>query len=169
MVRLTGLKYIHAMIIEWTSTHRTPQEPSQWTKPTIAGATFGRYFPLFMYVSSLKRCYVVKTALQVMFDGRIRISMKFCIEIHNPVIKNNQGLCVWERFWLAVGGITDRHMGYIRSGTQQSVKAKNGGHDGSFGKGYPNNYWSALPDGGFAKVWRKSENFFWVVWGWDHP
>ena len=114
-----------------------------------------------MCVSSLKRFYVVKTALQFMFDGRIRIIMKFCIEIHNPVIKDNQGLCMWERFWLAVGGITDRHMGYIRSGTQQSVKAKNGGHDGSFGKGCPNNYWSTLPYQGFAKVWRKSENIFW--------
>ena len=168
MVRLTGLKYIHVMIIERISTHRTPQDPSQWTKPKIPGATFGRYFPLFMYVSPLKRCYVVKTALQVMFDGNIRISMKFCIGIHHPVIKHNQGLYVWERFWLAVGGITDQHMGYIRSGTQQSVKAKNDGHDGSFDKGCPNNYWSALPDGGFAEVWRKSE-IFGLVWGWDLP
>ena len=42
IARLTSLKYIHAMIIERLSTYGTPQDPSQWTKTTVAGAMFGR-------------------------------------------------------------------------------------------------------------------------------
>ena len=44
VVRPISLNYICTMIIERLSTYGTPQEPSQWTKTTIAGATFGRYF-----------------------------------------------------------------------------------------------------------------------------
>ena len=97
-VRLTSLEYIHTMIIERLSTHGIPHKPSQLTKTTIAEATIGRYFSLFMHVWSLKHCYVIKSALQVMFDGRIRTSMKFCIEMHHLVITNNQFHHVWERF-----------------------------------------------------------------------
>ena len=46
MVRLTGLKYNHAMIIERINTHRTPQEPSQWTNLMVAGTNFGEYYSL---------------------------------------------------------------------------------------------------------------------------
>ena len=46
IARVTSLNYIHAMIIERLSTHEAPQEPSQWTKLTLAGTNFGRYFSL---------------------------------------------------------------------------------------------------------------------------
>ena len=54
IARVTSLKYIHTLIIERLSTHETPQEPSQWTKLTIAGATIGRLLP---FSSGLVRSY----------------------------------------------------------------------------------------------------------------
>ena len=44
--RPKSLKYTRAMIIGRSIIYEIPQEPSQWTKTTIAGATFGRYFSL---------------------------------------------------------------------------------------------------------------------------
>ena len=49
-----GLNYTPAMIIERLSTYGTPQEPSQWTKATAAGSTFGRLLP---FSSGLVRSY----------------------------------------------------------------------------------------------------------------
>ena len=42
ILRPTRLNYTHASTIETLSTHEKPQEPSQWTKTAIAGATFIR-------------------------------------------------------------------------------------------------------------------------------
>ena len=42
ILRPTRLNYTHTLTIETLSTHGTTQEPSQWTKTAIAGATFIR-------------------------------------------------------------------------------------------------------------------------------
>ena len=54
IVRPTSLNYTHTLTIETLSTHGTPQEPSQWTKPAIAGATFIR---CVAFSSGLVRSY----------------------------------------------------------------------------------------------------------------
>ena len=46
IVRPTNINYTRGTIIERLSTHETPHEPSQCTEPTLAGATFSRYFSL---------------------------------------------------------------------------------------------------------------------------
>ena len=42
ILRPTRLNYTHTLTIETLSIHGTTQEPSQWTKTAITGATFIR-------------------------------------------------------------------------------------------------------------------------------
>ena len=57
ILRPTRLNYTHTLTIETLSTHETPQEPSQWTKTAIAGATF-TFIRCVSFSSGSVRSYV---------------------------------------------------------------------------------------------------------------